>query len=77
MKSHLARRVSRIEKQTDNFVSYREYAELALALLGLFKTAMVKQIDDPVLVWELLNEMTGDATRALEPLGYGIGWRMP
>ena len=77
MKSHMARRVYRIEKQTDNFVSHRESAELGLALLGLFKAAMVKHCDDPRLVWELLNEMTGDATRALEPLGYGIGWRMP
>ena len=68
--------MARLEVIADDLISYRECAEITLALLGLFKTAMVKQIDDPVLVWELLNEMTGDATRALEPLGYGIGWRM-
>ena len=33
MKSYMARRICRVEKQTDNFVSYRESAELGLALL--------------------------------------------
>jgi hypothetical protein len=57
MKSHMARRVCRVEKQIDNFVSYRESAELGLALLGLFKDAMVRHCDDPRMVWETLTEI--------------------
>jgi hypothetical protein len=45
MKSHMARRVCRVEKQTDNLVSYRESAELGLALLGLFKAARFSGYD--------------------------------
>jgi hypothetical protein len=48
-----------------------------VAMLGMFKAAMVKHIDDPALVWEMLSEMTTDATRALEPLDYGVAWRIP
>jgi hypothetical protein len=46
-------------------------------MLALFKDAMIRHCNDPRMVWETLTEMTGDATRTLEPLGYGIGWRMP
>jgi hypothetical protein len=77
MQSNLDRRIRRVEELADNILTHRECAEITLALLGLFKAGMVKHLDDPVLLWELLNEMTGDASRTLEPLGYGIGWRMP
>ena len=77
MKSHMARRVCRVEKQTDNLVSYRESAELGLALLGLFKAAMVRHCDDPPMVWETLTEMVVGANHVLEPTGYAIGWRLP
>ena len=45
------RRMGRLEAIADDFVSYRKCVEITLALLGLFKAAMVKHIDDPVLVW--------------------------
>ncbi len=77
MKSHMARRVSRIEKQTDDLVSYRECAEITGQGLGFMRDALVANLDDPSLVVEILNEMTGHANRMLEPLGYGLGWRMP
>ena len=71
------RRMGRLEAIADDIVSYGECAEITLALLGLFKDALIRHGDDPRIVWEALTEMTGDTTRALEPLGYGIGWRMP
>jgi hypothetical protein len=77
VKSNFDRRVSRIEKKTADLVSYREAAEISAQGLGFMRDAMVKNLDDPSLVAEILNEMTGHANRMLEPLGYGIGWRMP
>jgi hypothetical protein len=66
-----------LEMAAGDVLTYREYAELALALFGLFKVAMVERVDDPALLWEVLHEMTGDANRVLEPTGFAIGWRMP
>jgi hypothetical protein len=77
MQSNFDRRIRRIEKLADDVLTHREYAELALALFGMFKAAMVEHIGDPALLWEVLTEMTGDANRVLEPTGFAIGWRMP
>jgi hypothetical protein len=71
------RRMERIEIAACDILTHREYAELALALFGLFRAAMIERIDNPALLWEALTEMTSDANRVLEPTGFAIGWRLP
>jgi hypothetical protein len=66
-----------IEAMADDVLTHRECAELGLALLGLFKDAMVKHCNDPRMVWETLTEMVAGANRVLEPTGFAIEWRLP
>jgi hypothetical protein len=73
-----ARRLARLETAAGDILTYHEVAGLGLQLLDLFRAAMLRHIDDPVVIGELIDEMTDDANRVLGPTtGYGIGWRLP
>jgi hypothetical protein len=69
--------MAHIETIAGDLVTYREAAEITGQALTFMRDAMVKHIDDPALVAEVLDEMTDHANRMLEPLGFGIGWCMP
>jgi hypothetical protein len=69
--------MDRVEMGAGDIVTHREAAEITGQALTVMRDAMVKNLDDPVLVAEILDEMTGHANRMLAPLGYGIGWHMP
>jgi hypothetical protein len=46
-------------------------------MLEAMKAGMLRNIDDPQVIADVLDEMTGHANRMLLPMGYGIAWRQP
>jgi hypothetical protein len=69
--------MAHIEAIAGDLVTYREAAEITGQALTFMCDAMVKHIDDPALVAEVLDEMTTHANELLKPTGLAIGWRMP
>ena len=69
--------MERVEMAAGDIVTYAETTQITAQALVFMCDAMVKNLNDPVLVTEILDEMTEHANRMLEPLGYGIDWRMP
>jgi hypothetical protein len=77
VQSNLNRRTRRVERQAENIVSYAECGLITCQMLEAMKAGMHNNIDDPGLIAEILDTMVGHANGMLEPLGYGMGWRMP
>jgi hypothetical protein len=77
MRSNLDRRLHRVERQAEDIVSYYESGLITCQMLEAMKAGMLRNIDDPQAIVDVLDEMTGHANQMLKPLGLGIAWRMP
>ena len=77
MRSNLDRRLRRVERQAEDIVSYAECGTITCQMLEAMKVGMINHIDDPALIAEILDTMTGHANGMLVPYGLGIAWRMP
>jgi hypothetical protein len=75
MRSHMDRRMVRVEQQTAELLSYQECGQITCQALTFMRDAMVKNLDDSSLVAGILDEMTGHANELLKPIGFAIGWR--
>jgi hypothetical protein len=71
------RRMGRLEAIADEVLSYREVSMITAQLIDCMRIGMLQNLDDPGIIWDVLSEVTDAARAQLEPLGYGIGWRMP
>jgi hypothetical protein len=69
--------MERLETAAGNVVTCQEIGMLTAQLLDCMRVGMLQNISDPDVIWDVLTEVTNAAHAQLQPLGYGIGWRMP
>jgi hypothetical protein len=75
--SNRIRRMARLEAIADEVLSYREAGIITVQLIDCMRIGLLQNVDDPTIIWDVLSEVTEAARAQLEPLGFGIGWRMP
>jgi hypothetical protein len=71
------RRMGRLEAIADEVLSYREVGMITVQLIDCIRVGMLRNLDDPDIIWDVLSEVTDAARAQLKPLSFGIGWRMP
>ncbi len=66
--------MARIERAAGDVVTYREFGMLTARLIDCMRIGMLQNISDPVIIWDVLTEVTDAARAQLAPLGFELTW---
>jgi hypothetical protein len=68
------RRTAHIAVIADEVLSYREVGIITVQLIDCMHIGLLRNVDDPNIIWDVLSEVTEAAQAQLAPLGFGLTW---